>query len=223
MPDILTSAETLVRSYLDESNRKVCLTCSFQAEDVVVLHLLRAQRPDVPVLFLETGYHFAETYAYRDRLTAEWNLNLVNLAAQQSVADQEAQFGILNQTDPSRCCQLRKVEPLIAGLDPFDVWFTGLRREQSPTRAGLQEEEWHRFPAGKTLRKVSPLAAWTWKDVWSYLAANDIPHLPLYDQGYLSIGCEPCTQKPLDASNPRSGRWGGRKLECGIHTVSQEA
>src|SRR5262252_191725 len=115
-----------------------CITCSFQAEDMIVLDFLRQRLPRIPVLFLDTGYHFPETYAYRDQMAKAWNLNVQNLAAKQSVAEQEAQFGILNQTDPKRCCHLRKVEPLFAALDRFDVWFTGLRREQSPTRKNLK-------------------------------------------------------------------------------------
>src|ERR1700742_4718957 len=118
-----------------------CVTSSFQSECVALVHMIREQRPEIPVLFLETGYHFPETLEYRDRLTAEWKLNLRNLEAKQSVADQEAQFGILNQTAPDQCCKLRKVGPLFAGLGDYDTWFTALRREQSPTRAGLQEIE----------------------------------------------------------------------------------
>ena len=198
-----------------------CLTCSFQIEDMVVLHMLRQETPDVPVLFLDTGYHFAETYAYRDRMVQEWGLNLVNLACPMPAPEQERLYGILNRTDPARCCQLRKVEPLMAGLAAYDVWYTGLRREQSPTRANLQVEETHTLPNGKRLKKISPLAEWPFRDVMAYAAVHEIPLLPLYEQGYPSIGCEPCTQKPLDPANPRSGRWAGQKLECGIHTFSQ--
>jgi len=200
---------------LDLSN--ACVTCSFQAEDMVVLHQAIAQRPHIPVLFLETGYHFKETLAYRDFFTARWNLNLRNLSAQQSVPAQEAQFGILNKTAPDRCCKLRKVEPLFAGLAGFDIWITGLRREQSPTRANLQVTEMFKLPGGKEIQKISPLAAWTTRDVWAYLAQHDIPTLPLYEKGYTSIGCEPCTELPFDPENARSGRWHGKKLECGIH------
>ena len=199
---------------------KACLTNSFQIEDMVVLHLLRQIAPDIPVLFLDTGYHFAETYAYRDRMVQEWGLNLVSLEAVQSVADQESAFGILNQTDPTRCCGLRKVTPLLQGLEPYDIWFTGLRREQSPTRKNLRKLEPHTLPIGKTLLKVSPLADWDSKQVWSYITRHQIEYLPLYDQGYSSIGCEPCTSIPEDPNNPRSGRWSGRKLECGIHTFT---
>lgn len=198
-----------------------CITCSFQAEDMVVLHQTLARRPDIPVLFLETGYHFPETLSYRDEMAARWNLNLRNLSAKQSVADQEAQFGILNQTAPDRCCGFRKVTPLFDGLAPFDAWITGLRREQSPTRANLQIVETFKLPGGKELTKVSPLAMWTMRDVWKYLDAHDIPALPLYERGYTSIGCAPCTELPFDPANARSGRWHGHKLECGIHIQAE--
>jgi phosphoadenosine phosphosulfate reductase len=199
---------------------RVCITSSFQAEDVTVLHLLRTRIPDVPVLFLDTGYHFPQTYAYRDRLAKEWALHLVNVLPSRTVAEQESAFGILYQSDPTRCCQLRKVEPLLGALEPFDVWFTGLRRDQSPTRKNLKKLELHILPSGKTLWKVSLLADWNWEHVWNYVRTNDISHLPQYDEGYLSIGCQPCTALPADPTNPRSGRWGGTKLECGIHTFS---
>jgi phosphoadenosine phosphosulfate reductase len=202
---------------------RVCLTSSFQAEDMAVLHLLRQRIPDVPVLFLDTGYHFPQTYEYRDRMAKEWSLQLVNVLPRQTVPEQESAFGILYQSDPTRCCQLRKVEPLAGALEPFDVWFTGLRREQSPTRRNLKKLELHRLPTGKTLWKVSLLADWNWEQVWNYVNVNGISNLPQYDEGYLSIGCQPCTALPLDPSNPRSGRWGGTKLECGIHTFSKQA
>lgn len=215
--DVLQAAGHAVAKY---ASANACYTCSFQAEDVALLHLLLKANSSIPVLFLETGYHFAATCQYRDRLAADWNLNLVNLQAASSVQEQEQQFGKLYSSDPGRCCQIRKVEPLMRGLEPYDTWFTGLRREQSPTRANLQIEERHRLPSGREIAKISPLAAWTWNDVWAYLAANEIPHLPLYDSGYTSIGCEPCTAKPAEGEGLRSGRWGGKKLECGIHTFT---
>jgi phosphoadenosine phosphosulfate reductase len=222
------SADAAVDRLLAENSaaaRKgaICITCSFQAEDMIVLALLRKRIPDVPVLFLDTGYHFAETYAYRDRMAREWNLNVQNLVAKQSVAEQEAAWGILNRIDPGRCCHLRKVEPLFTALEQFDVWFTGLRREQSPTRKNLKVVEHHELPSGKVLLKVSPLAAWTWGQVWETTAREKIEYLPLYDAGYTSIGCEPCTAIPAAGADPRSGRWGGAKLECGIHTESKRS
>ena len=195
-----------------------CVTSSFQSECVVLVHMIRQQKSDIPVLFLETGYHFPETLEYRDRLTAEWKLNLRNLAAAQSVADQEAQFGILNQTAPDQCCKLRKVGPLFAGLADYETWFTALRKEQSKTRANLQVVEPFKLPGGKTIEKISPLADWTTRDVWTYMQAHGIPELSLYEKGFTSIGCQPCTQLPLDPNDIRSGRWQGKqKLECGIH------
>lgn len=199
---------------------QACFTCSFQAEDMIVLDFLRQRIPGIPVLFLDTGYHFAKTYEYRDRMTREWSLNLVNVIPQRTVAQQEAELGVLYRSNPTQCCQLRKVEPLMAALEPYDLWFTGLRREQSPTRKNLKKAEEHRLPSGKKLMKVSLLADWKWAQVWEYTGAKKIAYLPLYDEGYPSIGCEPCTALPEDPNNPRSGRWGGKKLECGIHTFS---
>jgi phosphoadenosine phosphosulfate reductase len=218
-----SAAELVAAIQQARQNSPLCLTCSFQAEDMVVLHLLRDSVPGVPVLFLETGYHFSETYAFRDQIAAEWNLNLVNVLPKRTVAQQEAEFGILYRENPAACCQLRKVEPLMESLEPFEIWFTGLRREQSPTRKNLQKVEHHRLPSGKTLLKVSPLADWTWTQVWEYTRRHDLRYLPQYDDGYLSIGCEPCTAIPSDPANPRSGRWSGKKLECGIHTFSEKA
>jgi phosphoadenosine phosphosulfate reductase len=194
-----------------------CITCSFQAEDMVVLALVREKLADVPVLFLETGYHFEEVYRYRDEMTVRYDLNLINVLPDQTVAQQEGEFGVLYKTAPDRCCKLRKVIPLFRSLENYDAWFTGLRRVQSPTRANLEIDDSFPLPSGKKIRKVSPLAFWTDKDVWTYAREHDIPLLPLYDKGYTSIGCEPCTLLPVDPENLRSGRWAGRKVECGIH------
>jgi phosphoadenosine phosphosulfate reductase len=221
--EALSAPELIDRVLFENTGKASAITCSFQVEDMIVLHLLRQRVPDVPVVFLETGYHFPETYEYRDRMAREWNLNVINAVAKQTVLEQEAQLGILNQTDPGRCCHLRKVEPLMSALEAYDVWFTGLRREQSPTRKNLQVVEHHELPTGKVLLKVSPLAAWDWKQVWNYTVENGVPYLPLYDRGYRSIGCEPCTAIPSPDADPRSGRWGGAKLECGIHTFSKRA
>ncbi|HEV7674055.1 MAG TPA: phosphoadenylyl-sulfate reductase [Candidatus Angelobacter sp.] len=212
--------DTLLGAY---EGQQACLTCSFQAEDMIVLDLLRKRIPSIPVLFLETGYHFAQTYEYRDRITKEWKLNLVNVVPQRTVQQQESELGILYVTNPTQCCQLRKVEPLMQALEPYAIWFTGLRREQSPTRKNLKKAEQHRLPSGKNLLKVSLLADWSWQQVWDYTTGNGLSYLPQYDQGYLSIGCEPCTKIPDDPNNARSGRWSGTKLECGIHTFSERA
>jgi phosphoadenosine phosphosulfate reductase len=195
----------------------VCLTCSFQAEDVLLTRLAQEQDAKIPVLFLDTGYHFAETYAYRDRIAREWELNLINLLPEKTVAEQEAEHGLLYQSAPDQCCRLRKVEPLFKAVAQYGVWLTGLRREQAKSRAALEEAAQFTLPGGQQVLKLAPLAAWTTRDVWYACEELAIPLLPLYEQGYTSIGCEPCTTLPLDPNNPRSGRWAGHKVECGIH------
>jgi phosphoadenosine phosphosulfate reductase len=205
----MTDVHALIAEQLSDAVSP-CVTSSFQAECVVLVHLLREVRPDIPVLFLDTFHHFPETYAYTEELARRWRLNLVTLRAPIPLRG-------LWERDTHACCERHKVGPLFAALDEHDVWFTGLRREQSPTRAGLTEVEPFTLTSGKVLKKVSPLARWTTKQVWDYAKRHDIPLLPLYDAGYTSIGCAPCTTLPLDPSDDRSGRWGGQKRECGIH------
>jgi phosphoadenosine phosphosulfate reductase len=222
MEQKIDQARSLVKEQIAAAHTEdVCVTSSFQAEDMVVVHLVRQAIGEVPVIFLDTGYHFQETYEYRDRLAAEWKLNLVNVLPELTVAEQESKFGILNQTAPDRCCGMRKVGPLFASLEPYRLWFTGLRREQAKTRANLQVVDAFTLPTGKQLQKISPLAEWSTRDVWQYAEQFAIPLLPLYEKGYTSIGCEPCTSLPFDPGDPRSGRWGGRKQECGIHVQPQ--
>jgi phosphoadenosine phosphosulfate reductase len=200
--------EVIVRALA--SAKAPCITSSFQAECVVLTHLLREVQPDIPVLFLDTFHHFPQTLAYRDELSARWGLNLVNLRATTP------SVGLWQAESTNACCQRHKVEPLFSALEGYDAWFTALRRDQSPSRANLGEVEPFNLP-GKTITRVAPLAAWTARDVWKYAKDHDIPLLPLYELGYTSIGCEPCTAIPADPDNPRSGRWQGQKLECGIH------
>jgi len=202
-------AIALVERELDRAAAP-CVTSSFQAECVVLVDIVRRRRPDVPILFLDTVHHFAETTRYAAELAAAWRLNLVTLRAADPAP------GLWRESTQA-CCARHKVEPLFSALKQYDTWFTGLRRQQSASRAALEEIEPFSLGDGQTIRKVSPLAQWTTAEVWHYAKANGIPLLPLYDQGYTSIGCEPCTSLPLDPSNDRSGRWGGQKLECGIH------
>ena len=220
-PELLAQLEH-VRAMLREEFATVgedeaCLTCSFQAEDVLLLHLAMELRPHIPVLFLDTGYHFRETYEYRDRIAFDWKLNLTNLLPKETVAQQESAFGPLYQTEPNRCCGLRKVDPLFHAVAKYKVWLTGLRREQARSRSALKEIDDFVLPSGVVVRKLSPFADWTTRDVWQLAAHFNIPLLPLYDAGYTSIGCEPCTTLPTDPNDPRSGRWAGKKVECGIH------
>jgi phosphoadenosine phosphosulfate reductase len=197
------------------SAERPCITSSFQAECMVLTHMLREQRPDIPVLFLDTFHHFAETLKYRDEMARAWGLNLINLRAA------EPRVGLWQQENTDACCARHKVGPLFSALEGYDAWFTALRRDQSPSRANLQEVEPFRLPSGKTIQRIAPLASWTAKDVWAYAKQHGIPLLPLYDLGFTSIGCEPCTSLPSDPDNPRSGRWQGQKLECGIHIQSK--
>ena len=214
----LAHVRALLASELSSPDENdACLTCSFQAEDVLLLKLAMELRPDIPVLFLDTGYHFAETYAYRDQLARDWHLNLTNLLPTLTVAEQESEFGLLYQTAPDRCCGLRKVEPLFRAVAGYKSWLTGLRREQARSRAALEEVADFTLPGGVTVRKLSPFADWSTRDVWQLCEHFNIPLLPLYDQGYTSIGCATCTSLPTDPNDPRSGRWAGKKVECGIH------
>ena len=188
-----------------------CITSSFQAECVVLTDMVREVRPDIPVLFLDTFHHFPQTLEYRDMMTARYGLTRIDLRAK------EPSVGLWERESTTACCARHKVEPLFAALDGYDTWLTALRRDQSASRANLQQVEPFKLSSGKMIQRVAPIAAWTAKDVWKYAKEHEIPLLPLYDLGYASIGCEPCTSVPFDPDNPRSGRWSGQKLECGIH------
>ncbi|ONI92529.1 phosphoadenosine phosphosulfate reductase [Saccharothrix sp. ALI-22-I] len=185
-------------------------------QDAVLIDLATKVKPDVDVLFLETGYHFAETIGTRDAVDLVYpGVHIVNAAAEQSVADQEAQFGLLNKTDPSRCCNLRKVIPLQRTLKNYDAWVTGVRRVDAPTRANTPIVQWD---DRNGLVKINPIAPWSDDEFHDYIAQHGILENPLVQDGYPSIGCAPCTVKPLPGADPRSGRWAGQaKTECGLH------
>jgi phosphoadenosine phosphosulfate reductase len=212
---MIAETASLIASELDRAAAP-CVTASFQADCVVLLHMLRERRPRVPVLFLDTAHHFDATLRYRDEIASAWDLNLIVLRASEPAPG-------LWRENTHACCERHKVGPLFDALQAFDTWFTGLRREQSASRATLEEVDSFRLPSGAALRKVSPLARWGKSDVWQYARNHGIPLLPLYDAGYTSIGCEPCTSLPLDPGSERSGRWGGQKLECGIHLQPSDA
>jgi phosphoadenosine phosphosulfate reductase len=185
-------------------------------QDAVLIDLAVKAKPDIDVLFLETGYHFAETIGTRDAVDLVYpDVRIVNAAAEQSVADQEKQFGLLNQTDPGKCCALRKVVPLQRTLARYEAWVTGVRRVDAPTRAGTPIVQWDERNG---LVKINPIAPWTDEEFNSYIAEHGILENPLVQAGYPSIGCAPCTAKPLPGQDARSGRWAGQaKTECGLH------
>ncbi|MGB3441383.1 MAG: phosphoadenylyl-sulfate reductase [Actinophytocola sp.] len=189
-------------------------------QDAVLIDLAVKAKPDsletIDVLFLETGYHFAETIGTRDAVELTYPaVRIVNAEAGQPVADQEAEFGLLNKTDPAQCCFLRKVVPLRNTLAKYHAWVTGVRRVDAPTRADTPIVQWD---DRNGLVKINPIAAWTDDEFNGYIAANGILENPLVSEGYLSIGCAPCTAKPLPGQDARSGRWAGlAKTECGLH------
>ena len=196
---------------------RFALTSSFGAESVVLLHLLSQIDREVPVVFLDTGYHFPETLAYRRQLEERFDLQVVDVHPRLSVAEQDRRFGPdLFARDPDSCCGMRKTVPLRSALADVDGWATGVRRVQTPERAATPVVEARRL-GGRWLTKVAPLAAWTDGDVQDYRRAHDLPVHPLEASGFRSIGCAPCT-RPTDGADPRSGRWAGTgKTECGIH------
>ena len=201
------------------------LTSSFGAESAVLLHMAHSVAPEVPVLFLDTGYHFDETLRFRRELAAELGLTVLDLRPDQSVAQQDASHGpALHDRDPDRCCQLRKTVPLRRALASFDGWATGVRRSQTPERAATPVVE-ARSHDERWLVKVAPLAAWTDDDVDRYLRQHDLPQHPLVAEGFPSIGCAPCTSRVTAGENPRAGRWASfeGRTECGLHLADDGA
>jgi phosphoadenosine phosphosulfate reductase len=195
---------------------RLAVTSSFQTQSVALLHLITQARPDIPVIFLDTGYHFPETLAYRDQLVARFGLTLRVARSAVSPADMVRQHGdALYRRDPEMCCYINKIEPMQRALRDLDAWLTGIRRDQTDNRAHAQFVEL--MPDGRM--KINPLLAWTRQDLWSYINRHDLPAHPLFSQGYLSVGCAPCTAPVTDGGGERSGRWAGTdKTECGLHT-----
>jgi phosphoadenosine phosphosulfate reductase len=184
--------------------------------DGLLAHLASRAVPGVRVIFLETGYHFAETLGTRDWIASVLPVTIVDVHPELTVAEQDAQFGpSLHDRDPDRCCEMRKVQPLARTLSGYVAWGSGVRRDESPTRAGTKVVDWD---AKRGMIKVNPLAAWTQDDVDAYIEEHRVPVNPLIDFGYASIGCAPCTRPVAPGEDPRAGRWAGRgKTECGIH------
>ncbi len=209
------SAEELVRWASEEHGDKLCLTCSWQKQSSVLVHMVSELGLDVDVIELDTQLFFRESYETRDALVQRYGLELVRPYV-ISVAEQHRQEGPnLWERDPDRCCHIRKVEPLVSALEPYDAWLAGIRREQSPSRAETPKLQWsERYGVWK----VNPLADWDEKRVWAYIAVNEIPYNPLHEAGYRSIGCIPCTRPTAPGEEERAGRWADSdKLECGIH------
>ncbi len=202
---------------VDTFGDRFCVTSSM--EDAVVAHLAsRARKGAAPVdvVFLDTGYHFPETIGTRDAVEAVMDVNVITLTPKQTVAEQDAEFGPkLHDRDPDLCCKMRKVQPLEEGLTNYLAWATGLRRDESPTRANTPVVGWDEK---RQKVKISPIARWSQDDVDAYVAEHGVLTNPLLMDGYGSVGCAPCTRRLLEGEDARAGRWAGRsKTECGLH------
>ena len=188
----------ILRWAFDESGlERIAIASAFQAEGTVVIHLATRLRPDVPILFLETGFQFAETLAFKEQMIERLRLNVVDLVGEYTVEQQAAMFHALRD---------------------LDAWITAFRRDSSPTRAAAPIVDRYELEPGRLMVKINPMATWTRERVWRYLADERLPHNPLYDLGYTSIGCAPCTRMRFRGEPERAGRWAGlSKWECGIH------
>ena len=209
------SAEAVIGWAVNEFPN-ITFACSFGAEDVVLVDMIRKIRPETDIFYLDTDFHFRETYETRDRLAERYGLRFIRVSPELTPEEQAARYGEeLWKRDPNLCCNLRKVEPLSRFLAGYDAWITGIRREQAPTRANAKKVEYdHKFG----LIKFNPLADWKWDDVWRYIRENDVPYNPLHDRNYPSIGCLHCTRPVKPGEDLRAGRWSGTgKIECGLH------
>ena len=219
LPDLdfeAMQAEDVLRWAHEEFGDRLCLTCSWQKQSSVLVHMVAELGLDIPVIELDTHLFFRESYETRDRLVERYGVELIQPEI-ITVAEQHKREGPnLWERDPDRCCHIRKVEPLIHTLAPYDAWISGIRRDQSPSRATTPKLQWsERYDVWK----FHPLADWDEKRVWAYIQVNEIPYNPLHESGYRSIGCIPCTRPIAPDEEERAGRWAGSdKLECGIHT-----
>lgn len=218
--------QEIVRWALEDSGiERIALASAFQAEGTCVMHMASLVRPDVEVLFLETGFHFAETLAFKEQLVERLGLAITDLVGAYTVERQEAAFGErLYERDPGMCCDINKVRPMFDALQKLDAWITAFRRDSSPTRASAPILDRYELEPGRPMLRINPVANWTRRDTWAYLRQNELPHNPLYDLGYASIGCAPCTRMRFEGEPERAGRWAGlSKWECGIHQREADA
>jgi phosphoadenosine phosphosulfate reductase len=208
------SAQDVLRWAVDAFGDRFVIASSMG--DGLLAHLAGSVASGVDVLFLDTGYHFAETLGTRDAVAQVYDVNVRTMLPLLTVAQQDAQHGErLYERDPNACCALRKVEPLARGLEPYDAWASGIRRDEAATRRDIGVVEWD---AKRSMVKVNPIAAWTAADVDAYVAEHGVLVNPLAYDGYPSIGCAPCTRRVAPGEDPRSGRWAGTsKTECGLH------
>ncbi|MEV4070782.1 phosphoadenylyl-sulfate reductase [Nonomuraea fuscirosea] len=193
---------------------RLCLTSSMS--DALLIDLVSRVKPGVDVLFIDTGYHFAETVGTRDAVRQVYDVNVIDVKPSRTVEEQDRDLGPrLFGRNPDLCCYLRKVEPLNRALEPYLAWISGIRRDEATSRTDTRVVEWD---AKRQMVKVNPIASWTQEDVDNYIADNGVLINPLHYDNYPSIGCAPCTRQVVEGADPRSGRWAGLgKVECGIH------
>ncbi|MEV5573269.1 phosphoadenylyl-sulfate reductase [Spirillospora sp. NPDC052269] len=208
------SAREVIRWAAATFGDRICLTSSMS--DAALIHLVSRVKPGIDVLFVDTGYHFAETIGTRDAVEAVYPVNVIDVRPSRTVEEQEAALGPrLNGRNPDLCCHLRKVEPLGRALEGYMAWFSGIRRDETAARRDRRVVEWDRR---RGMVKVNPILDWTQEEMDHYVEDNGILVNPLHHDGYPSIGCEPCTRPVAPGEDPRSGRWAGTgKTECGIH------
>ncbi|RRJ62108.1 phosphoadenylyl-sulfate reductase [Paenibacillus oralis] len=199
-----------------EAFPNITFACSFGAEDVVIVDMLQKISPSTDIFYLDTDFHFKETYETRDAIAAQYNLEFVRVSPKLTPEEQAEKHGDeLWKSDPNACCNIRKVEPLTRVLGGYEAWITGIRRDQAPTRANAKKVE---YDVKFGLVKFNPLADWTSDDVWNYIRDNQLIYNPLHDRNFPSIGCEYCTRPVMPGEDPRAGRWAGtEKTECGLH------
>ncbi len=201
---------------IKEFHPNIAFACSFGAEDVALVDMIVKINPETRIFYLDTNLLFKETYETIERVKERYRISPVKYSPALTLEEQAERYGDkLWEKDPNLCCKLRKVEPLKEALKDLAAWITGIRREQSPTRANAKTVEWDK---NFGLVKVNPIVRWTTKDVWDYIMEHKVPYNPLHDRNYPSIGCEPCTRPVKPGEDPRAGRWAGfQKKECGLH------
>ena len=209
--------QEIIRFALDKYGNRVSFASSFGAEDVAIIDMITKIKPGVRVFTLETGYLFPETHDVIKRIKEKYNIKLETYAPSTTVEEFERQYGKLYETDPDKCCAIRKIESLNRAIaDNLDAWITGIRRDQSPTRANTKKVE---VDKKFNLVKFNPIADWISEKVWNYIRKNNVPYNVLHNKNYPSIGCAPCTKPVKSGEDPRAGRWAGKeKTECGLHT-----
>ncbi len=209
------SLQEQIENYKEEG-KALFTTSSFQSHSIVLLHMLSRIDNSIPVVFINTGYHFPETIKFRDRIVEEFGLNLVDLrSAMPRYMQRDTEGRLLFTSDPDHCCSLNKTEPVDQLLVKYDIWINGIRGDQSKVRQGMNVEQ----SAPHNSMRFHPMLDWTSRMIFEYRKAHSLPHHPLDDQGYTSIGCEPCTRKLSPDMSEREARWFGlNKVECGLHT-----